>query len=481
MVFDNSYARLPEIFYQRINPVPVKAPELIRVNHSLAEELGLLLPEADDALAALFSGNTLLDEMEPVAMAYAGHQFGGFVPQLGDGRAVLLGEVLSGAGTRFDIQLKGSGQTQFSRNGDGRSALGPVIREYVVSEAMHAMGLSTSRALAMGKTGEQVLREGYVPGGIFTRVASGLVRVGTFEYFASRDNTTAVKQLADYVIDRHYSSAKNAANPYIDFYRQVCEATAQLIARWMAVGFIHGVMNTDNTSICGETLDYGPCAFMDTYVPAKVFSSIDHGGRYAYNNQPTIAQWNMAALGGCLMSLFDDDADKARAIGEEVLETFIPTFKAQYQDGMCRKLGLVTVDDQGFQRVRDLMELMHQGHVDFTLAFRLLADDIEQFKGLFSESAAIESWFTEWSDQLVEQGENVAAAQERMRLVNPAVIPRNHRVEEAIRAAEDHNDFTLTHRLIDVLKTPYAVQPENEEYMTPPESDEVVHQTFCGT
>ncbi len=481
MVFDNSYARLPEIFYQRINPVPVKAPELIRVNHSLAEELGLLLPEADDALAALFSGNTLLEEMEPVAMAYAGHQFGDFVPQLGDGRAVLLGEVVSGAGKRFDIQLKGSGQTQFSRNGDGRSALGPVIREYVVSEAMHAMGISTSRALAMVTTGEQVLREGSVPGGIFTRVASGLVRVGTFEYFASRDNATAVKQLADYVIERHYPSAKNAANPYIDFYRQVCETTAQLIARWMAVGFIHGVMNTDNTSICGETLDYGPCAFMDTYVPAKVFSSIDHGGRYAYNNQPTIAQWNMAALGGCLMSLFDDDADKARAIGEEVLETFIPTFKAQYQDGMCRKLGLVTVDDQGFQRVRDLMELMHQGHVDFTLAFRLLADDIEQFKGLFSESAAIESWFTEWSDQLVEQGENVAAAQERMRLVNPAVIPRNHRVEEAIRAAEDHNDFTLTHRLIDVLKTPYAVQPENEEYMTPPESDEVVHQTFCGT
>ncbi|MGL1862915.1 MAG: YdiU family protein [Pseudodesulfovibrio sp.] len=481
MVFDNSYARLPEIFYQRIHPVPVKVPELIRVNHSLAEELGLLLPEADDALAALFSGNTLLDEMEPVAMAYAGHQFGGFVPQLGDGRAVLLGEVVSGAGKRFDIQLKGSGQTQFSRNGDGRSALGPVVREYVVSEAMHAMGIPTSRALSMVTTGEQVLRDGYVPGGIFTRVASGLVRVGTFEYFASRDNTTAVRQLADYVIERHYPTAKNAPNPYLDFYRQVCETTAQLIARWMAVGFIHGVMNTDNTSICGETIDYGPCAFMDTYVPAKVFSSIDHGGRYAYNNQPTIAQWNMAALGGCLMSLFDDDADKARAIGEEVLETFIPTFKAQYQDGMCRKLGLVSADDQGFQRVRDLMELMHQGHVDFTLAFRLLTDDIEQFKGLFSESTSIESWLTEWSDHLAGHGENVAVAQERMRLVNPAVIPRNHRVEEAIRAAEDHNDFTLTHRLIEVLKTPYAVLSENNEYTTSPEPEEVVHQTFCGT
>ena len=481
MDFNNSYAQLPEKFYQRINPVAVENPELIRVNHSLATELALDLPEDDNALAAFFSGNTIMEGMEPVAMAYAGHQFGGFVPQLGDGRAILLGEVISNTGKRFDIQLKGSGQTRFSRNGDGRSALGPVIREYIVSEAMHALGVPTSRALAMVTTGELVFREGPVPGGIFTRVASGLVRVGSFEYFAARNDAEAVRQLADYVIDRHYPEAKSVANPYIDFFRRVCEATARLIARWMEVGFIHGVMNTDNTSICGETIDYGPCAFMDTYVPDKVFSSIDHAGRYAYNNQPTIGQWNMAVLGGCLLGLFDDDVDTARVIGEEVLETFIPTFKKHYTDRMCRKIGLNHADERGFQLVSNLMQLMHQNHVDFTIAFRELSEDMNRFTALFAKAIPIESWVAEWSEFIVEQGESLATAQEKMRAINPAYIPRNHQIERAIRAAEDKNDFSLTHQLINILKTPYIVQSSCENYMEPPKSEEVVRKTFCGT
>ncbi|WP_031479479.1 protein adenylyltransferase SelO [Maridesulfovibrio frigidus] len=481
MDFNNSYARLPEKFYQRINPVAVENPELIRVNHSLATELALDLPEDDNALAALFSGNAVIEGMDPVAMAYAGHQFGGFVPQLGDGRAVLLGEVISNIGKRFDIQLKGSGQTRFSRNGDGRSALGPVIREYIVSEAMHALGVPTSRALAMVTTGERVFREGPVPGGIFTRVASGLVRVGTFEYFAARNDVEAVRHLADYVIDRHYPEAKSAANPYIDLFRRVCEATAQLIASWMEVGFIHGVMNTDNTSICGETIDYGPCAFMDTYVPDKVFSSIDHAGRYAYNNQPTIGQWNMAALGGCLLGLFDDDVEKARAIGEEELKIFIPAFKKHYMDRMCRKIGLNSADERGFQLVRNLMQLMHQNHVDFTIAFRELSEDMNRFTALFAEIATIEPWVAEWSERIARQGESSAVVQERMCATNPVYIPRNHQIERAIRAAEDQNDFSLTHQLINILKTPYTVQSSSEIYIAPPKPEEVVRQTFCGT
>ncbi|WP_291329795.1 YdiU family protein [Desulfovibrio sp. UCD-KL4C] len=481
MDFINSYAHLPEKFYQRINPVAVENPKLIRVNNSLATELALDLPEDDSAMAALFSGNTIMEGMEPVAMAYAGHQFGGFVPQLGDGRAILLGEVISNTGKRFDIQLKGAGQTRFSRNGDGRSALGPVLREYIVSEAMHALGISTSRALGMVTTGELVFRERPVPGGIFTRVSSGLVRVGSFEYFAARNDAEAVRQLADYVIDRHYSEAKSAANPYIDFFRRVCEATAQLIARWMEVGFIHGVMNTDNTSICGETIDYGPCAFMDTYIPNKVFSSIDHAGRYAYSNQPNIGQWNMAVLGGSLLGLFDDDVETARAIGEEVLETFMPAFKKHYMVRMCRKIGLNSADELGFQLVRSLMQLMQQNHVDFTIAFLELSEDMNRFIALFGKASSIESWKAKWFELIAEQGDSLAVVQERMRATNPAYIPRNHQIERAIRAAEDQNDFSLTHQLINILKTPYTVQSGSDIYMAPPKPEEVVRQTFCGT
>lgn len=479
MTFDNTYAHLPEDFYQRLKPAPVAEPLLIKVNRPLAAELNLNLFDDDTELASIFSGNALMEGMDPIAMAYAGHQFGGFVPQLGDGRALLLGEVVNESGSRFDIQLKGSGRTRFSRGGDGRSALGPVIREYVVSEAMHALGIPTSRALAMVSTGEDVFREGPVPGGILTRVASGLVRVGTFEYFASRHMSDAVRQLADYVIDRHYPQARGAENPYIEWYRLVCEATARLVSQWMGVGFIHGVMNTDNTSIIGETLDYGPCAFMDTYDPGKVFSSIDQFGRYAYNNQPTIAQWNMAALGGCLLELFDNDPTTARSLGESVLEDFVPIFKRYYQQVMCAKIGL-GADDDSFDLVRRLTETMHKDHVDFTVAFRSLTGDLDDFKALFS-SEGIGDWIVDWTDRIKSMGGTLSAAQESIRAANPAFIPRNHRVEQAIRAAEDDGDYSLTHRLIEVLRRPYEDLPEYAEYMTPPKPDEVVHQTFCGT
>lgn len=476
MTFDNSYARLPERFYERIKPEPVAAPELIRLNHQLAEALGLELPAEEAALAAVFAGNELLEGSEPLSQAYAGHQFGHFAGPLGDGRAVLLGEAVNDRGERFDIQLKGSGRTRFSRNGDGRSAIGPVIREYVVSEAMHALGIPSTRALAMVSTGETVYRETPLPGGVFTRVAASHVRVGTFEYFASQQDGEAVRLLADYVIDRHYPEAREADNPYLALFESVCKAQARLVAGWMTVGFIHGVMNTDNTAISGETIDFGPCAFMDHYNPAQVYSSIDHQGRYAYNNQPTIAQWNMACFGGCLIPLLHEETEQAHAAGEAVLETFTTEFREQYQGGMCRKLGLES-SEANFGLVRDLLGLMSRDRVDFTLAFRLLCDkDNTAFKALFGAREELEAWLSARLSRL----DDPHAARQAMRNVNPAFIPRNHRVEQAIRAAEQ-GDYSLTHTLVDILKQPYADQPDHAEYMAPPEPHEIVHQTFCGT
>lgn len=481
MVFDNSYTRLPDEFYQRINPVPVSSPGLIRLNTPLAAELGLNLPENDAELAALFAGNTLFAGSDPIAQAYAGHQFGHFVPQLGDGRAVLLGEVVNDTGTRFDIQLKGSGQTPFSRNGDGRSPLGPVLREYIVSEAMHALGIPTSRSLAMVSTGEEVRRETVLPGAVLTRVAASHVRVGTFEYFAARKNTAAVIQLADYAIDRHYPHCREAANPYAALFEAVCHAQARLVAGWMTIGFIHGVMNTDNTTISGETIDFGPCAFMDSYNPEAVFSSIDHQGRYAYNNQPTIAQWNMACFGGCLVPLLHPEEDAAHEKGQAILDSFTPVFKEAYQGAMCRKIGLRTHGDHDFDLVRGLLTLMHRDHVDFTNVFRLLGTSDTAFAALFSSGDTVREWLKAWQARLTELGTDLEDARQTMHHVNPAFIPRNHRVEEAIRAAEDHGDYGPTHRLIEVLTAPYADQPENAAYMAPPKPDEMVHQTFCGT
>ncbi|BCS88552.1 protein adenylyltransferase SelO [Pseudodesulfovibrio sediminis] len=484
MPFDNTYARLPHHFYQKIAPTPVAAPQLIRLNTPLAQTLELDLPETDQALAALFSGNTLLDGMEPLAQAYAGHQFGHFVPQLGDGRALLLGEAVTGEGHRFDIQLKGSGRTRFSRGGDGRSPLGPVIREYVVSEAMHALGIPTTRALAMVTTGETVHRETPLPGAVMTRVASSFLRVGTFEYFAARNNVDALRQLAEYAIQRHYPEAAEADNPYAAFFEAVCAAQAKLVAQWMCVGFIHGVMNTDNTTISGETIDFGPCAFMDSYNPAQVFSSIDQQGRYAFNQQPLVVQWNMGCLGGCLVPLLSQDETEANAIGEQILGTLTPRFAEQYRKGLCAKVGLHTATDSDFALTRELLSLMHQDHVDFTVAFRTLCDcedRADSFTSLFDAREAIAAWVEEWRSRLKAQGNNKAERRHAMRAVNPAFIPRNHRIEEAIRAAEDTGDFALTHRLIEILSNPFADQPENSAYQEPPQPSQRVHQTFCGT
>ncbi|RWU02391.1 YdiU family protein [Pseudodesulfovibrio sp. S3] len=480
MRFINSYARLPESFYERIQPARVTAPRLIRLNRELADSLELDLPESDEALAAIFTGNTVLEGSEPIAQAYAGHQFGQFVPQLGDGRAVLLGEVQNSQGDRFDIQLKGSGRTRYSRGGDGRSPLGPVIREYVVSEAMHALNVPTTRALAMAATGETVFRETPLPGAVMTRVASGFVRVGTFEFFAARQDMTSVKTLADYVLERHYPEVRRSDNPYVALFESVCRAQAQLVARWMCVGFIHGVINTDNTSISGETIDFGPCAFMDHYDPTAVFSSIDHMGRYAFNQQPTIAAWNLACLGGCLVSLFDTDPDKAQDVGKRVLDGFVPEFTRRYTEGLCAKIGLPGGGETDFELARELLRLMHRDRVDFTNAFRLLCEAVgntDRFTALFSSQEDIRNWIGNWHVRL----DNTEETRQAMRRVNPAFIPRNHRLEQAIRAAEDDNDFTLTHRLLEVLARPYEDQPENTEYAAPPQPEERVTQTFCGT
>jgi uncharacterized protein YdiU (UPF0061 family) len=481
MRFINTYARLPETFYQRIDPEHVAAPAMIRLNRDLAARLELDLPEDDAGLAEVFTGNRLLSGSEPLAQAYAGHQFGQFVPQLGDGRAHLLGEVQNAAGERFDIQLKGSGRTRFSRGGDGRAPLGPVLREYVVSEAMHALGVPTTRALAMAATGQPVFREDELPGAVITRAASGFVRVGTFEYFAARRMEDELRTLADHVIERNHPAAREADNPYLALFEAVCAAQAELMSRWLCLGFVHGVMNTDNTAVSGETIDYGPCAFLDRYDPDMVFSSIDHTGRYAFNRQPTVMAWNLSCLGGCLLPLFDPDETKARSAGEAVLKRFIPAFSEQYRRGLCRKIGL-PADDESFTLARRLLDLMRRSRADFTNTFRALSDAQAApapFTALFSTAEEIATWLNDWLARLDRSG-SAPAARATMRAADPAFIPRNHRIEAAIQAAAA-GDFSPVERLIEVLRRPYYDQPEHAEFTAPPRPEERVTRTFCGT
>ncbi|KAG1707683.1 UPF0061 protein [Nymphon striatum] len=436
----------------------------------------------------IFSGNKILEGSEPIAMAYAGHQFGGFSPQLGDGRAIQLGEILSPDGVRYDIQLKGSGPTPWSRGGDGRSALGPVIREYLLSEAMAKLGVPTTRALAAVTTGEQVARNTLVPGGIITRVATGFVRVGTFEYFHRRGNEAAVKQLADYEIERHYSLSKEAENPYIAFFTEVVERQIRLIAQWMQIGFIHGVMNTDNMSIAGETIDYGPCAFMDEFDNNRVYSSIDRDGRYAYNNQPKIGQWNLVRLAETLLPLFHEDQDKSVEMAQDILNGYGDAYQKCWLEGMRKKLGLLEEQDGDAALVGELLAMMNDGKADFTLTFYCLSelvtkfDDVEQLKkihDLFSNQEFTKSvdklntWLPKWKDRLVKESLSNAELQVIMHGVNPVYIPRNHQVEAAIRAAEDHNDFSDFHDLHEVLQNPYELQSGKDSYLLPPEPEEV--------
>jgi uncharacterized protein YdiU (UPF0061 family) len=486
--FDNSYARLPDRFYARVEPSAAREPTLIRLNRRLADELGLdadwlASPEGVEVLA----GKTIAKGSEPIATAYAGHQFGHFVPQLGDGRAILLGEVVVKSGRRYDIQLKGSGPTPFSRMADGKAALGPVLREYVVSEAMHALGVPTTRALAALTTGDLVMREAMLPGAALVRVASSHIRVGTFQFFAVRDDAEGLRLLADYVIERHYPQAAAAERRYRALLDAVISAQAALIPQWMMVGFIHGVMNTDNMSIAGETIDYGPCAFMDEYHPGTVFSSIDEQGRYAYGNQPQIALWNLTRFAETLLPLLNDDQETAVKEAQEALGAFKPRFEQAYLDGFRRKLGLSTDAKDDAELISALLETLALNRVDFTLFFRRLADAQEEGEGdaplqtLFADPAAYFGWVARWRARIRREDRDPAERRAAMRAANPAFIPRNHRVEAMIRAAVDHQDFGPFEELLTLLSRPFDDQPGFEAYADPPAENERVLRTFCGT
>ena len=484
--FDNSYARLPDRFFARVPPAKAPAPALIRVNDTLAGELGIDAAwlRGPDGLQIL-SGREIAEGSDPIALAYAGHQFGNFVPQLGDGRAILLGEVVDSRGRRRDIQLKGAGRTPFSRSGDGRAVLGPVLREYLVSEAMAALGIPTTRALAAVTTGEPVMRETLLPGAVLTRVAASHIRVGTFQFFAARGDGEALGLLAEHAIARHYPAAGAAARPYRALLDAVIAAQADLVARWLLVGFIHGVMNTDNMSISGETIDYGPCAFMDHYDPATVFSSIDRMGRYAYGNQPRIAHWNLARLAEAMLPLLADNEDAALADAQEALTAFAPAFETAYHIGLIRKLGLSASREDDIDLVSAILGAMAENQVDFTLFFRRLGDAVlgesEPVRSLFVDPTAYDGWASRWQKRLADEPRDATERQTAMNSVNPAFIPRNHHVEAMIRAAVDDEDFRPFEELLSVTSRPYDDQPGFERYAEPPLAHERVAATFCGT
>ena len=489
--FENTYARLPERFYARLDPTPVAAPRLVKVNIPLAWNLGLDSAALASAQGVeILAGNRVAKGAEPLAIAYAGHQFGYFVPQLGDGRANLLGEVMGRDGVRYDIQLKGSGLTPFSRRGDGRAALGPVLREYIVSEAMAALGVPTTRALTAVTTGEQVLRETALPGAVLTRVAASHLRVGTFQYFAARRDTEGTRTLADYAIARHYSEAAHAKQPYRALLDGVIARQAQLIAQWMLLGFIHGVMNTDNTSISGETIDYGPCAFMEAYDSATVFSSIDLQGRYSYGNQPRAALWNLARFAEALLPVLEQEAGSeaaALASAKEALAAFDPQFEAAHSAGLRRKLGLITEFEGDAALAEDLLERMAANRADFTLTFRRLCGAVAGPEGdqgvrtLFADPGAYDSWAAGWRRRLAEEPVSTETRVAAMRGSSPAFIPRNHVVEAALNAAVWRQDFQPFEDLLDVVSRPYEDRPELERYAMQARPDECVTQTFCGT
>jgi len=477
--FDNTYARLPDVLHVPARPAMVRSPRVSILNHRLADELGLhvgaLSPEA---AAALFAGQELPVECRPIAQAYAGHQFGGFT-MLGDGRAILLGEHRTSSGRHVDIQLKGAGRTAFSRGGDGRAALGPMLREYLISEAMSALGIPTTRSLAVVTTGEPVYRASALRGAILTRVAASHIRVGTFQYLAARQDEANLRSLADYTIARHYPETADAAQKYLEFFRAVMDRQAALIARWQLVGFIHGVMNTDNMAISGETIDYGPCAFMNAYSPDTVFSSIDHAGRYAYGNQPAIAQWNLARFAETLLPLLDANQEKAIAAASAALDEYPALFEQYWLTGMRSKLGLQTADAGDVELIQSLLGWMHKARADFTNTFR----DLSSAESLASDryrDPAFQAWQARWRLRLGNEGRPSSVVDAEMRAVNPSVIPRNHRVEEALAAAEDHDDLSLLHRLLTVLASPYETRTDLTKYQDPP-ADERDYRTFCGT
>ena len=486
--FEHTYAARPANFFARVAPTPVSAPRLIKLNRALAVHLGLdpdLLSTQEGA--EILSGKRVPEGADPIAMAYAGHQFGHFVPQLGDGRAILLGEVIDKDGVRRDIQLKGSGPTPFSRRGDGRAALGPVLREYIVSEAMAKLGVPTTRSLAAVITGESVMRETALPGAVLTRVAASHIRVGTFQFFAARGDTDGVRHLADHVIARHYPDLARADRPYHALLDAVIARQADLVARWLLIGFIHGVMNTDNTSISGETIDYGPCAFMDEYNPSTVFSSIDEMGRYAYCNQPRIALWNLTRLAECLLPLFSDDKDKAIEQAQFALGEFAGKFTAAYQAGLRAKIGLFTEAEGDEALVQDLLDAMTKNQADFTLTFRRLGeaalgpDNDEPVRGLFIDPTMFDEWAVRWRQRTALEPQSPAERRDAMDRINPAIIPRNHRVEAVIQAAVQNDDYTPFEELLAALSKPFEDVSAYAAYAEPPQESQRVTQTFCGT
>lgn len=477
--FDNSYARLPKLFFSPTNPTPVQAPKLIILNDQIVKSLGLNVKElqSDDGVAML-AGNKIPEGAAPIAQAYAGHQFGHFT-MLGDGRAVLLGEQITPQGERFDVQLKGAGRTPYSRGGDGRAALGPMLREYIISEAMHALGIPTTRSLAVVTTGESIIRETELTGAILTRVAASHIRVGTFQYVANLGKVEELKILADYTIQRHYPELENIENRYLSLLEEVINRQAKLIAKWQLVGFVHGVMNTDNMTISGETIDYGPCAFMDTYDPETVFSSIDIQGRYAYGNQPYMAAWNLSRFAESLLPLLHDNLEQAVKLAQGEISKFGELYHSYWIAGMRAKLGIFNEEEQDDSIIKDLLDLMKKHQADYTNTFIALTFDKRDNNNLFG-TQEFAQWYERWQSRLGRQPESKAESNQLMRHSNPAVIPRNHRVEEALEAAVENEDFCVMDRLLNVLSNPYEHSDEQVEYAKLPKST-TPYRTFCGT
>jgi serine/tyrosine/threonine adenylyltransferase len=478
--FDNSYARLPEFLYTRHNPTAVSSPRLIKLNGPLAASLGLdaeALNGSDGA--ALFAGNIVPEGADPIAQAYAGHQFGHFT-MLGDGRAILLGEQIAPDGSRFDVQLKGSGPTPYSRSGDGRASVGPMLREYIISEAMHGLGIPTTRSLAVVTTGDPVYRYTEEPGAVLTRIAASHIRVGTFQYASHKGSLQDLASLAAYTLHRHYPEADAEANVGLSLLREVIKRQASLIAKWQLVGFIHGVMNTDNMALSGETIDYGPCAFMDAYDPSTVFSSIDRQGRYAYGNQPQIAGWNLARFAEALLPLLHEDEEKAIELAEDAIAEYPKLYHRNYMIGMRAKLGIADEEPEDEALIADIHSLMQKHHADYTNTFRALT--LGQFEGMFMfGTSEFEAWREQWQARLGRQQETQISAQALMQSSNPAVIPRNHRVEEALAAAAEQGDYGVMERLLAVLACPYAYSTEQAEYAVLPEQTNPAYRTYCGT
>lgn len=478
--FDNSYSGLPEMFYSRVEPNLVQDPGLVVLNEPLAASLGLDAEALKDGEGlAVFAGNEMPEGSLPLAEAYAGHQFGHFT-MLGDGRAMLIGEQITPAGERFDIQLKGSGRTPYSRGGDGRAALGPMLREYIISEAMHGLGIPTTRSLAVVTTGEPVYRETVLTGAVLTRVAASHIRVGTFQYAAGGGTIEDLRALADYTWNRHYAAADPGDNRYLSLLKEVIKRQGELIAKWQLAGFIHGVMNTDNMALSGETIDYGPCAFMDAYDPATVFSSIDKQGRYAYGNQPNIAAWNLARLAEALLPLLHEEEEKAIELAEEAIKGFIDSFYSHWMNGMRAKLGLFHEESEDESLIKALLDLMREHQADYTNTFKALTfGKVEDV--VMADAEDFREWHARWQERLSRQPESAEEARQLMKNSNPAVIPRNHRVEEALKAAVETGDLSVMHKLLAVLRNPFAHTPEQEEYTALCELSAHPYRTFCGT